>query len=128
MFYKCLQGKLKSAYESCTNDTECCCGQYCSFNSNNNTSVCQCSSDRWWNDAINYCRILSNIIILFIKTQFELNSNFFTQEKKSAYGGSCLTVNECEYGKNMVCLSNMCTCSDPNSNYWNGTYCGRLWI
>lgn len=64
LLYKNLQEKLKSAYESCTNDTECCCGQYCSFNSNNNTSVCQCSSDRWWNDAINYCRILLNIIFL----------------------------------------------------------------
>ena len=63
--------KLKSAYESCTNDTECCCGQYCSFNSNNNTSVCQCSSDRWWNDAINYCRML---LFLFIETRFGLNS------------------------------------------------------
>ena len=88
--------------ESCTTDSQCCCGQYCSFNSKNNALACQCGSDRWWNDAISYC------------------------QKGSAYAGACLTADECEPSKNMVCLSNMCTGSDPGAYFWNGTYCGKL--
>ena len=47
-------------------------------------------------------------------------------EKKSNYGEVCLSVDQCVDNKNMVCLSNMCTCSNPNVNYWNGTYCDAI--
>ena len=49
-------------------------------------------------------------------------------EKKSAYGGACSSLEECENGKNMVCSSIMCTCSDPNVYFWNGTYCGKYFF
>lgn len=51
------------------------------------------------------------------------NSNIL--EKKTAYGGSCSISNECGIGTNMVCLGSICTCSNPNLNFWNGTYCGK---
>ena len=46
-------------------------------------------------------------------------------EKKSAYGGACSSLEECENAKNMVCSSIMCTCSNANAYFWNGTYCGK---
>ena len=49
-------------------------------------------------------------------------------EKKSAFLGTCSTVNECAINTNMVCLANTCTCSNPNVNFWNGTYCGESLI
>lgn len=29
-------------------------------------------------------------------------------------------------GTNLICLSNKCGCSDPNLNFWNGTYCDAV--
>ena len=85
--------------------------------------MCQCSSDRWWNTALKYCREWYFLIYNFIK----LEQDYIFKcklEKKSAYGGACSSLEECESGKNMICSSIMCTCSNANVYYWNGTYCG----
>lgn len=113
-------GGLKTNLESCHSDKECCCGQYCL--AYRKYSACQCKSDRWWNSDLPYCR-KRWIIKLYYSTFFKLNV-LFLKEKLSAYRGECSNTTQCALGSNMVCLSNMCTCSDPGVNFWNGTYCG----
>lgn len=27
---------------------------------------------------------------------------------------------------NLICLTNKCDCSDPNTNFWNGTFCDNV--
>lgn len=39
-----------SNLETCSNDNQCCCGQYCISN------ACQCTNDRFWSSALTYCR------------------------------------------------------------------------
>ena len=48
---------------SCVNSSECCCGQEClpyltaeSSAYKNYSLACQCTSDRWWNNDLPYCR------------------------------------------------------------------------
>ncbi len=48
--YEILKVSLLSNTASCTSNSECCCGQYCIAN------TCQCTSDRFWNSALPYCR------------------------------------------------------------------------
>ena len=103
-FHFLNQVAKKTHLESCTNNTECCCGQYCYhyYSNNENTTRCQCSGDRWWNDAIPYC------------------------QKRSTYGEYCASTSECYYySQNLICSNNLCTCSAPNVTFWNGTYCGK---
>lgn len=37
-----------------------------------------------------------------------------------------MSDSDCTTGSNMNCLSSVCTCSDPNVSYWNGTYCAAV--
>ena len=56
---------LKTNMDTCSKSSECCCGQGCfeyyqAWNSNttNQTYLCQCDTNRWWNNDIPYCRKL----------------------------------------------------------------------
>lgn len=47
-------------------------------------------------------------------------------EKKSEFGQYCLSVDQCANGKNLVCSTSTCKCSNPNVVFWNGTYCDAV--
>ena len=40
----------------CTSASQCSGGQNCTYLSTADANVCSCTSDRWWNPAILYCR------------------------------------------------------------------------
>ena len=41
---------------TCSTDSECSGGQYCTYTKAAFGNVCACTSDRWWNPEILYCR------------------------------------------------------------------------
>ena len=40
------------------------------------------------------------------------------------YNESCQTTSECKANLNLACTNKTCICSNPLTQYWNGTYCG----
>ena len=63
----------------CTKSSVCCCGQECfeyyqEWNSNttNQTYLCQCETNRWWNNDIQYCRELFKFLFEFFFSNFDI--------------------------------------------------------
>ena len=50
----------------------------------------------------------------------------FLIEKRISYGGYCASDDNCATSTNMNCISSICTCSNAEVSYWNGTYCAPV--
>ena len=127
LLFKSQKVYKKANLETCTNSKQCCCGQQCfeyqPFNVSISSYKCQCSSDRWWNPSIPYCR--NRILNIKKKFFFSNFSKKLQKELRSTYGSSCTDTSQCA-DVNLVCSNSTCVCSDVNDFYWNGTYCGKF--
>ncbi len=73
--FLCLKVALKTNGEACSSTSQCCCGQYC-------YGSCDCSSNRWWNPDIPYCR---NYILIYYRFRTITNNHFLWQKKNFAW-------------------------------------------
>ena len=57
-----------------------------------------------------------------------MNSYFnFTKAQTLINGAECKSNNQCDSNKGLVCIKNVCQCSNSNL-YWNNQICGTFFV